>query len=153
MKSEMINILVPVIGAVITFLSGLLMWLLNERSKRIHEEYKRKEEKYSELVKSLEGFYAHSKDVRKIDEFLYHLRLGWLYCSDEVIQKAYSFLSAVHADRRHSDEEKERAAAELMLAIRSDLIRRKPLKKTKLRPEDYKHLRANVNERCWTNDG
>ena len=142
MEQETINIIVPVIGAVLTFIGGFVMWYLNERSKRIYEEYKRKEEKYSELIRSLRGFYVDllSKELRT--EFLNQLNLCWMYCSDEVILKAYNFLSMVHTDQKRSNEEKEKAVGELILAIREDLISRKPLKKTGLKPEDFKHLKA-----------
>ena len=135
-------ILIPVIGAVIAFVSGLVTWYLNERSKRIYEEYKRKEEKYSGLIRSLRGFYVDSFNRELRTEFLNQLNLCWMYCTDEVIHKAYNFLLMVHTDQKHSDEEKEKAVGELMLAIRRDLISRKPLGKTNLRPEDFRHLKA-----------
>jgi hypothetical protein len=65
-----------------------------------------------------------------------------MYCPDEVIHKAYNFLLMVHTDQKHSDEEKEKAVGELMFVIRKDLISRKPLEKTNLKPEDFRHLRA-----------
>ena len=142
MEQETVNILIPVIGAVIVLVSGLATWRLNERSKRIHEEYKRKEEKYSGLIRSLRGFYIDSFNKELRSEFLNQLNLCWMYCPDEVIRKAYNFLLMVHTDQRHSDEEKEKAVGELMLAIRKDLISRKPLGKTNLTPRDFRHLKA-----------
>jgi Pyruvate/2-oxoacid:ferredoxin oxidoreductase delta subunit len=142
MEQGTVNILIPVIGAVIAFVSVLVTWYLNERSKRIYEEYKRKEEKYSGLIRNLKGFYDDSLNKELKTEFLNQLNLCWMYCPDEVIHKAYDFLRKVRTDQKHSDEEKEKAVEELMLAIRKDLISRKPLRKTSLRPEDFKHLRA-----------
>lgn len=142
MEQETVNILIPVIGAVIVFVSGLATWYLNERSKRIHEEYKRKEEKYSGLIRSLRGFYVDSFNKELRSEFLNQLNLCWMYCPDEVIHKAYNFLLMVHTDQRHSDEEKEKTVGELMLAIRKDLTSRKPLGKTNLTPRDFRHLKA-----------
>jgi len=142
MELATVNILIPVIGAIIVFASGLLTWYLNERSKRIYEEYKRKEDKYSGLIRSLKGFYINSFDKELRAEFLAQLNLCWMYCPDEVINKAYNFLLLVHTGQKHSDEEKEKAVGELMLAIRRDLLSRKPLRKTSLKPEDFKHLRA-----------
>lgn len=75
MEQETINVLIPVISAVLVLIGGLVTWWLNERSKRIYEE-------------------------------------------------------------------KEKAVGALILAIRKDLIGRKPLKKTRLKPEDFKHLKA-----------
>jgi hypothetical protein len=113
-----------------------------ERSKRIYEEYKRKEERYSELIRSLRGFYVDSFSKELRDQFLNQLNLCWMYCPDEVVHKAYKFLLMVHTDKKFSDYEKERAVGELIFAIRKDLINRKLLRKTELKPEDFKHLRA-----------
>lgn len=142
MEQETINILIPVIVAVIAFVSAVVTWYLNERSKRIYEEYKRKEEKYSELIRSLRGFCVDSFSKEQITEFLNQLNLCWMYCPDDVIHKAYNFLSMVHINQKHSDKEKEKAVGELILAIRKDLVSRKPLEKTNLKPEDFRHLKA-----------
>ena len=142
MEQGTVNILIPVIVAVIAFVSGLVTWYLNERSKRIYEEYKRKEEKYSGLIRSLRGFYVDSFNKELRTEFLNQLNLCWMYCPDEVIHKAYNFLLLVHTDQKHSDEEKEKAVGAIMLAIRKDLISRKPLGKTNFKPEDFRHLKA-----------
>ena len=142
MEQETLNVLIPVIGGVLALIGGFVTWYLNERSKRVYEEYKRKEEKYSELIRSLRGFYVDSSSKELKTEFLNQLNLCWMYCPDEVIYKAYNFLFMVHTDQKHLDEEKEKAVGKFMLAIRKDLISRKPLRKTNFKPEDFKHLRA-----------
>lgn len=142
MEQTTINILIPVIGVVLTLIGGFVTWYLNERSKRTYEEYKRKEERYSELIRSLRGFYVDSFSKELRDEFLNQLNLCWMYCPDEVIHKAYKFLLMVHTGKKYQDDEKEKAVGEFILAIREDLINRKPLRKTELKPEDFKHLRA-----------
>jgi len=40
------------------------------------------------------------------------------------------------------DAEKEKAVGEFMLAVRMDLLNRKPVRRTSLRSDDFKHLRA-----------
>ena len=59
--------IISLIGA---FVISLITWSLNERSKRIYEEYKRKEEKYSKLIRALRGFYTSSFNKELRDEFL-----------------------------------------------------------------------------------
>lgn len=142
MNQSTINLLISLGGTVIVFITGIVTWCLNEKSKRVYEEYKRKEAKYSILIRTLQGFYVDSfnKDLR--NEFLNQLNLCWMYCPDEVIQNAYNFLAMVQTGQEHSDEEKEKAVGELMLSIRKDLINRKPLRKTTLKSEDFRHLRA-----------
>lgn len=142
MEQATINILIPVVGVIFTLIGGFVTWYLNERSKRIFEEYRRKEERYSELIKSLRGFYVDSFSKELRNQFVNQLNLCWMYCPDEVIHNAYKFLFMVHTDKKCSDDDKEKAVGEFMLAIRKDLINRKPLRKTKLNPEDFKHLRA-----------
>jgi len=131
-----------IISLIVAFIISLITWSLNERSKRIYEEYKRKEEKYSKLISALKGFYVSSLDRELRDEFLNQLNLCWMYCPDVVIIKAYNFLSTVHTDKKYTDKEREKALGEFMLSIRKDLFKRKPLKKTNLKPEDFKNLKA-----------
>jgi len=129
-------------------LAGVVVaWFWNERRKRAADDYLRKEKKYVALVEALRGFYidvGHTLDGRRSlkEKFLLELNKMWFYCPDEVIQKAYAFLATVHTDKIHSDAEKEGAVGELMLSIRQDLLSRKPTPRSKLKPEDFKHLRV-----------
>jgi hypothetical protein len=75
-------------------------------------------------------------------KFLSELNNCWLYCPDEVIKKAYAFLAKVHTDARYPDEVKENAFGELMVAIRKDLLCRKPVSSTQLSAKDFNHLRV-----------
>ena len=63
-----------------------------------------------------------------------------MYCPDEVIYKAYRFIDSVHTGQKSTDEEKEKALGELILAIRKDLISNKVLSKTALKPGDFRVL-------------
>jgi len=136
------SVLVPLMVVVLTAFGGIITWSLNQKSNRAYEEYKRKEEKYSALIKSLKGFYvaSYSKEMR--EEFLDQLNQCWLYCSDEVIEKAYNFLETVHVGSKASEKQQRDLLGELVVAIRVDLISRKTLNSTKLTAEDFKHLYA-----------
>jgi hypothetical protein len=107
MKQSTIDALISVGGVVLTLLGGIVTWALNERSKRIHEEYKWKEERYSGLIRSFRGFYVNllSKELR--EGFLKQLNLCWMYCPDNVIRKAYGFLLTVHTGAESSSADKE----------------------------------------------
>lgn len=118
------------------------VWYFNERSKRIQQEYERKEESYKELLRTLRGFYVAGHDSQLKSEFLHQLNLCWLYAPDDVIKKSYKFLSLVHSGVTATDEQKELAVGELVVEIRKDLISRNIVKKSKLKPEDFKHLVA-----------
>lgn len=139
----------PLLTLLIPLIPVALGWYLNEQSKRKYEDYKRKEERYSQLIRSFKGFYTPPSNAVQPatelrNEFIMQLNLCWMYCPDEVIRSAYGFLSTVQVDTKEKDatKEKEIAAGELMLAIRNDLINRKPLKHTKLTAKDFKHLKS-----------
>lgn len=123
---------------------AILVWYLNERVKQKWEEYERKEERYKELLRTLQGFYVTTPDSKLKGEFLHQLNLCWLYTPDEVIQKAYEFIDTVHTGANANAKGKDRndAAGALIVAIRKDLLSRKTVKKTKLQVSDYKHLRV-----------
>lgn len=134
---DFMKFFIPLLGAVIA-------WFANEWRKRGWEEYQRKEDQYQELINSLKGFYISSwnPEESKIhkNNFIDQLNLCWMYCPDDVIRKAYAFISTVHTGQKSSDNEKEKALGELILSIRKDLISRKVLSGTTLRPEDFQLL-------------
>lgn len=140
MEQATLNILIPVVAALIALGSGLLTFHLNECSKRRYEEYKRREERYASLIRSLKGFYETSPSEEKKTEFLDQVSLCWMYCPDDVINRAYRFLSTVRTGQKYSKKDQEKAVGELILEIRRDLIGRKPLRKTVLRPEQFQIL-------------
>lgn len=123
-------------------LVAIVAWYLNERSKRKLEEYERKEESYKELLRTLRGFYVTGHDPELKSAFLDQVNLCWLYAPDEVIKRAYDFLSLVHTGVAATDEQKELAVGALVEGIRKDLISRKIVKKSKLEAKDFKHLRS-----------
>ncbi len=92
------------------------------------------------MLRTIRGFYISTQDRDLKKAFLEQVNLCWLYCPDEVIQKAYAFLGTVHTKERHSDEEKERALGELIIAIRRDLLSRKLVKQTRLEVSNFQRL-------------
>ena len=137
---EFLRFFLPLIGAVVA-------WFWNEERKRADEEYVRKEKNYNVLVECLNSFYAGASSeagsIQLRERFLVELNRAWLYCPDEVIRKAYRFLETVHTQKISSDEEKELALGEFVLAIRNDLISHKRTRSTELTATDFKHLKAN----------
>jgi len=127
---------------VVPVLAAMLVWALNETSKRRGEEYKRREESYKELIRTSRGFYVSSAKSDLKTAFLDQLNLCWLYSPDEVIQKAYAFLHLVSTGVQSSDSEKELAMGDLFAAIRKDVLRRKIVRSTALGAADFKHLRT-----------
>ncbi|MGX1191574.1 hypothetical protein [Metabacillus sp. SLBN-84] len=113
---------IPLLITIITVIAGFITWGLNERSKRKHESYKRKEERYAELIKSIKGFYVNSGNTDLKSNFLEQVNLCWLYCPDEVVIKLYEFLETVKTTSS-DDNQKEIALGKVMVAIRNDLLK------------------------------
>jgi Pyruvate/2-oxoacid:ferredoxin oxidoreductase delta subunit len=132
---EFLGIFLPLMG-------GVIAWYANERKKRQWEEYVRKEENYKVLIRSIKGFYADTHDQKIKEAFLEQLNLCWLYCPDNVITKAYDFLSTVQTGVISSHDVKEKALGDLIVTIRKDILSRNITKCTNLKAEDFKHLRA-----------
>lgn len=115
-------------------ISGVIAWIMNEKSKRNWENYKRKEERYIRLIENLDGFYAQSSDIH-VSKFVNELRLCWLYASDNVISAANNFIVTIHYQSECSDREKLDSIGKLALEIRKDLKNMK----TKLSYKDFLH--------------
>ena len=135
---DVMKVSVPVLVAVV-------VWLLNEHSKRQWERYKRKEDRYIALLDSLKGFYVSADPATERDKknrFTQQLDLAWMYCPDSIIHAGYSFLDHVSVGVSKSDEAKELSAGEFVAQIRKDLLRRKFWfwKQTKFQASDYRHF-------------
>lgn len=131
----------------IPLLGAAFAWLWNERRRRAADEYERKEKKYSVLIESAEGFYVHLTDPAQSKQlketFLAEFRKCWLYCPDEVILAANAWLEMQKEGVASTNEQRLHAIGKFMLAVRRDLLMRKPVRRTTLIPADYKHLRVN----------
>ncbi len=141
---QILSIILPI---VIPFVSSVIIWFFNERSKRMHENYKRKEKRYLELIKSLKGFYVNSLDENLRGNFLDQLNQCWLYAPDDILKKAYEFLETVKTgEKKYSEEEKEKVLGELILALRKDLLTHKLPKRTNLTSKDFKNYSPNKDK-------
>jgi hypothetical protein len=126
-------------------ISGIIAWRWNETSKRLHEEFIRKEERYKNLLQALEGFTGKNKTNPELrDKFLKEIELAWLYCPDEIIISINNLLSEFKRDESTQDDYRL-AIKNIILSMRKDLLSRKVVKKTKLNAKDYQ-LIAFTNE-------
>jgi hypothetical protein len=125
------------IGAIV---GVLLAYLLNERSKRAYDDNARREAKYWYLLQSIRGFYSASLDPKLQAELVLQAASCWMYCSDEMIRSVYAFIDAVIADGDSSDSRKQRAEAELVVAMRRDSYGKRFKGNTALKASDYRSL-------------
>jgi hypothetical protein len=129
------------IGALLlSALGAIAAWYFNERSKRAWEEYTRKENNYKQLLFALKGFFVATQSKELRDEFLQQVNLCWLYCPDEVIQKAYTFMDSVHTESTSGTEVSEKAMGDFVAAVRADMLTRKIVQRTSLKGEDFRRF-------------
>lgn len=128
---------------------AIFIWSAKQGEKIRWEQYQRKEERYVKLLESVKGFYSGTENPKdKRNAFLHQLDLCWLYCPDEVIEKAYYFLDLQNDEiiPKYPKEELEKlqktSLQELVLTLRKDLVKRKRLTKTKLEKEDFQILKV-----------
>jgi len=135
--------MIPALSGVLgVTLATLVQWLLFTREKRRWHVFSRKEELYAKMIDLTKGFYTASYDATQIDTFVRMIRLLWLYAPDNVIEKAYGFTNSVHTQQKCSDDEKNAALGDFICALRKDMNNKKIVKRTKLTPENFQHIRA-----------
>ena len=115
--SEVLNswaFVVPAVGAVVA-------WITNEWRKREYELHLRKEEYYKFLLMNLSSFMVDG-DVSIRAEMLVQLQLCWIYCPDHVIRKSNDFLETFKVGSQSTQEEKNIAMQDFVIAIRKDML-------------------------------
>jgi hypothetical protein len=136
---DFLKFFLPLLGAAFA-------WYWNERQKRATDEYVRKEKRYEALIETLRGFYEGTSEKPEGSElragFLTELNKAWLYCPDSVIKKAYAFLATIETSAKTADGDRRIALGELMIEIRTDLLSRRLLKRTRLGASDFKHIKS-----------
>jgi hypothetical protein len=132
----MVALWVPVVVAIIAAVSGYLVREFDKRKEREAEEYRRKEERYIDLLNSLSGMRA-TRSRAYLLKFVTDYYLAWLYCPDGVLKRINDFLSLGNPERPSDEENNKRVFGELILAIRKDLLSRKLVKRTELTPSEF----------------
>lgn len=120
---------------------GVIAWSANEWRKRATEDRARREERYRLLIQHSRGFYVGGNQL-EITKFLEDVSVSWLYCSDSVISALYAFLDSVHSDRKTEDTQKEQAFGAMVAAMRYDLMKVGPFRRTRFSAKDYRHFGA-----------
>lgn len=127
---------ISVVGTVLVVVVG---WYMNERSKRADGDYQRREDRYAQLLRCVRAFHVNSLEPEKQIDFLDELNQCWLYCPDNVILKANSFVMAMDVGSAATGDDVKQALGELLIAIRKDLLGRRPVRTTRLQAGDFVH--------------
>jgi hypothetical protein len=136
--------LLPLLLTLLTILGSVLIWYLNEKSKRELNIQKQKEERYKKMVICIKAFTTGSPDVTLRQEFIDQLNLSWVYCPDEVVKKGTYILETMIPNEvglsKYTNEEKVKAIGDFFVEIRKDVLNKNPNTKSNLKIEDYKSI-------------
>ncbi len=122
----------------------ILGWALSEWSRWRKMSFEWKLARYERLMERLSAFYegvaatrngGAATDLR--DEFLAEYRRAWLYSPDDVVRAGNTFLRAVSTSERVDAAERRRAALGFVTALRWDLFRLGPFRRTRLTGDDF----------------
>lgn len=136
-KTDLIaTYILPFATLVLPIIAAAVAWIANDWRRRAGEKYQRKEANYRELLRAMRGFYvaSESNDLKKA--FLEQLNLCWLYCPDDIIKKANTLMDKI----AKSENGKELAAGDFVLAVRKDLFSKKVFRRTRLKPDEFRIL-------------
>jgi len=137
LSADFLKFFIPLAG-------GVIAWMVNEYRKRQSDEYLRKEERYRGLLLSLRGFYESAEDLSLKQAFANELALCWLYCSDDVIEKANAFIRTLKENSGATGEEKVRRLSALIGAVRKDLLSRRIVRNTSLTGNEFERLSVSL---------
>ena len=116
-----VNTILPILTAII---SSYLTYYFAIKSKRDEAILKYKEEKYSNLLVLLQGFFGTTANSKIKKEFFEEQYKSWLYSSDEVTEAINKMIQLViESDGKNPNPEEDRkAVGNIIVAIRKDLL-------------------------------
>jgi len=126
-------VLLPIIAGLA---SSYFTYYFAIKSKRNEAILKFKEEKYSNLLVLLQGFVGMTASVEMKRKFFKEQYKSWLYCSDNVVKAINKMVQLVIMSKHKTPdiEEGRKAVGNIIVAMRTDLLR-----KTKLKYNDFQH--------------
>lgn len=130
------------VGAVFAWFWSGYTWIKSQREQRAQAEYKRKEELYKELLRSIGVFYSGrpSTDADMV-RLLEQYRLSWLYAPDDVVKGLNHALEILRVEVPSAERNREggQRLSAVFAAIRQDLFQTVG-KETELAIADFKHF-------------
>jgi len=124
----------------IPLLIAIIIWHLNEKSKRLDMQYNLKVEIYGRMLETISCFYPMGDPSLK-PEFLKQYRKLWVVANDDVINSVNEFF-VVAENAKSTQDEKQSALGDVVSKMRQDLISNRGviIKETKLDKYDFKHV-------------
>lgn len=87
-----------IISASIAIVGYAIQAWLSQRREHETMRRKRKEERYNNMIKALQGFYLQSEKRELKQKFIEEWNLSWLYASDDVINSTIDFFNMIKVD-------------------------------------------------------
>lgn len=133
-------VLLPIIAGLA---SSYFTYYFAIKSKRNEAILKFKEEKYSNLLVLLQGFVGMTASAEMKRKFFKEQYKSWLYCSDNVVKAINKMVQLVIMSKHKTPdiEEGRKAVGNIVLAMRTDLLR-----KTKLKYNDFQYTDVHENK-------
>ena len=114
--------------------SSYLTYFFTSKAKKNESIIKFKEEKYSNLIISLQGFTGNTVSVERKVKFFEEQYKSWLYSSDSVVLAINRLIKLLIEEEGKAPNpiKGKQLVGEVILAMRKDLMG-----KTKLTPNDF----------------
>lgn len=131
-----INTLITVITSLVSvIIVSILTYIFTTNAVKKERILKYKEDKYANLILSLQGFVGESGDkIKQKNDFIQEEYKSWLYSSDKVFKALSGVSKAFASGNESSEDEKASAINNALLEMRKDL-----LGYTRIKKEDFKY--------------
>lgn len=139
------NVAVSLITALIVSLILARVTYYSTIEGQKHEAMmKFREDKYSNLLVYLQGFMTNNDSAEVRKKFFEEQYKSWLYCSDDVVRAVNDFENLLNPQMVHSkgfQTKAKIAVANIVLAMRRDLLEKTNLKSTDFEYKQYNPLK------------
>ena len=105
-----------IFGSIITW---IVKYILEKRKDLLSNQYLKKRESYEKLVLTLRGVLSGTKGAK--EKFFEELNFAWLYASEDVLKKCYSFQSEMLGKKQLDGEKMLKLAEKVLKLMRKDL--------------------------------
>ena len=113
-----------ILALISALIGGYISYYFTSKSKKQEAIIKFREEKYSNLIIFLQGFYGTTSNSETKKKFFEEQYRSWTYSSDEVINALNNLVELVKKNegQKPNPEEGQKAIGNIVLAMRKDLL-------------------------------
>jgi len=113
-------LLVAVIGGIFgSIVTWIVKYFFDKKKELDSNQYLKKRESYEKLVLTLRGVLCGTEGFK--EKFFEELNYAWLYASEDVLKKCYSFQDEMLGKKKLDGEKMLKLAEDVLKAMRDDL--------------------------------